>query len=119
MRKKDLITIALHMTDQSRSKKHGSYKLYEDEKIKISYDTYYPNLQVDIKVDGAWEMVARYSGHGYVQEYHKGRWEEYVMSLLPIALERKRKMEAEQKINEQARKEELFKPINDAAVFAQ
>ena len=103
---------------KKRGKKHGSYKIYEDDKIYISYDTYYPNLQVYIKVGDDRKMVAKFSGHGHTVEYHKGKWEEYAMSLLQAALARKQQKALEAQKAKREREEKRWSSVDDSAVFA-
>lgn len=113
------MTIATYLTDQREGKKHGYYEIYEDDKIKISYDTYYPNVHVVVYINGKRNLAAIFSGHGNIQEYHGGAWEKYVINVLyPKALLKEtqakeawaRKKERENKIKNA--------PLNDGSVFA-
>ena len=42
-------TVARYLRTRYESKKHGGYYVYEDDKIIIKYDTYYPNLDIRVK----------------------------------------------------------------------
>jgi len=116
--KSKLITIAKYLTDQYESKKHGGYEVYEDDKIKIMYDTYYPNVQVNVKIDDKSTLAAIYSGHGHTQEFHGGAWEKYVSdTLYPAALIAKEKY---LELQEQRKNKEIKKKsarLNDSLVF--
>lgn len=116
--KQKLMTVAIYLTDQSESKKHGGYEIYEDDKIRIAYDTYYPNVQVNVKIDGKNQLAAIFSGHGHTQEYHGGVWEKYVIgTLYPLALIKKEECLAKQqkrKLDDERKKNAR---LNDASVF--
>jgi hypothetical protein len=114
-----LIVIATHLTNQRESKKHGDYEIYEDEKIKIAYDTYYPNVQVNVKISGKSHLAAIFSGHGHTQEFHGGAWEKYVSDVLYTAAVIKQQLHLEQKEqrkldNDKAKNARL----NDESVFS-
>jgi len=102
--------IATYLRTSYQGKKHGGYNIYEDDKIKIYYDTYYPNVDVYVKLpNGTEQMVLNRSGHGYNQEFHSGEWENYCKDILyPKALEAKKKYEEEMKKKEQAEHENKF-----------
>ena len=110
--------IAQNLTTRTEGKKHGSYMIYEDDKIQIAYDTYYPNLDVYIKTPEKKTLVLLRSGHGHNQEYHPGAWEQYVLSLVPKALEAKQKAESEALERKRAEEKKAFGPVDDAAIFA-
>ena len=71
--------IANHLTTRTESKNHGGYNIYEDEKIIICLDTYYPNLEILIKKDGNKIPVLSRSGHGHNILYRPGQWEKYIL----------------------------------------
>ena len=103
-------TIATYLKTRYESKKYGGYNIYEDDKIYISYDTYYPNIDVYVKIpDGKRYCVLNHSGHGYNQEYHSGEWEKYCKDiLLPKALVKKEEHENQMKIKQQKEHEDRF-----------
>jgi len=71
--------IAINLTTRIEGKKHGGYMIFEDDKVEIIYDTYYPNVDVYVKgAEGKKHLVMCYSGHGFMQEYHHGEWESYL-----------------------------------------
>lgn len=116
--KSKLIAIAKYLETRYESKKHGGYSVYEDEKIRISYDTYYPNVQVNVLIDGGWQLAAIYSGHGYTQEFHPGAWTGYVENVLyPKAQEAKKLAQQAQQERETQRLYERNCPLDDSAVF--
>lgn len=117
--KSQLVTIANYLTTKTESKKHGGYNIYCDDKIYISYDTYYPNVQVNLFIDGKITLAALYSGHGNTQEFHGGAWEKYVENILfPRALEAKAAYEEKCKRREEEQRRIKCAPLNDSAVFA-
>ena len=117
--KNKLIVIACNLTTEVQGKKHGSYDIYKDNKIKISYDTYYPNVEVNVFIDGESKLAASYCGGGGIAEFHEGSWENYVENTLYPHAEEARK-EKELKRELKRREEESIKsaPLNDKAVFA-
>lgn len=116
--KSELILIATYLTDQYESKKHGGYEVYEDDKIKIMYDTYYPNVCVYVKIDSKKDLAAIYSGHGHIQEYHPGHWEKYVSDkLYPAALLAKDEYLKAKELKKRRDLEKKQSRLNDAHVF--
>ena len=114
-----LISIASHLTTESKYKGHGYWLTYEDDKIRIMYDTYYPNIDVWVKIDGAEKMVLNHSGHGYNEEYHPGAWEKYISEVLyPKAVEARRIKDEEIKERAELQRIEKFGSIDDSKVFA-
>lgn len=109
--------VAKNMTTRTEYKKHGSYLIYEDDKVQISYDTYYPNLDVSIRMDDKWKLVLMRNGHGFNQEYHPGAWEEYIKSLAPKAIEAKERKERERLERERKEREAKFAPVDDSKIF--
>lgn len=119
MNKDTLVSIANNLTTKYKSKGHGGYNIYQDDKICISYDTYYPNLQVNVCVDGKWELAALYSGHGHTIEFHHGAWCGYVDDVLAPKAEAARieKEQVKKRRQEDAARAKS-KPLNDAHVFS-
>ena len=114
-----LIAIAIYLITSYQSKKHGGWNIYEDEKIKIMYDTYYPNVSTYVKIDGKENLVISHSGHGITQEYHQGNWEKYISDVLyPKAIEAKRLSDIAEKQREEEKRQKLFGLIDDSKVFA-
>lgn len=70
-----------------RSKKHGGYSIYEDDRVYLCLDTYVPNVDMDVKLpNGRKERVFSRSYCGYQTTYHTGKWEIYLDSLYERAL---------------------------------
>lgn len=110
--------IAKHLQTDYQSKKHGGYEIYEDEKILIKSDTYYPNLDVWVKDGDKKVLVLLRSGHGYNQEYHPGKWEVYIHNvLMPRAIEAKNKKDAEFSVRQVIEKQSKTCPVNDEHIF--
>lgn len=116
---RELITIAKFLKTSHSSKKHGGYDIYENEYIKISYDTYCPNVRVYVKMNEQCKLVLLHSGRGCNhQEHHPGAWEKYVTNVLyPKALEAKKLAEAKEKQDEQAEYLKKFGAVDDKHIF--
>lgn len=113
-----LISIARYLKTRYEYKGHGGYMIYEDDKIEIFYDTYYPNVDVYVKLNGEKKLVLLRSGHGYDQEYHSGKWEEYVDEVLyPRALIAMKASELVKKEEEARKIQENFGVIDDSHIF--
>ena len=116
---KELVTIANYLTTRYESKKHGGHNIYEDDKIMIAYDTYYPNVTVRIFDKGDWKLVLLRNGGGFNQVYHRGLWVDYATNVLyPKALEAKAQEEEAQKKEKEREHYEKFGDIDDAHIFA-
>lgn len=90
-----------YMTTRHQSKKHGGYNIYEDDKVYISLDTYVPNITVYVKLSGNTKSRVLSIGHaGTIQEYHSGKWEEYIISLKEAALTAKKELEEKKEIKD-------------------
>ncbi len=117
--KSKLIAIAKYLRTESKGKKHGSYDIYRDDKIEIAYDTYYPNVDVRVFIDGKPATVAIYSGHGHTQEFHGGEWCRYVTDkLYPLALKAREDYETMLENKRLAEQKAKFGSIDDSSVFA-
>lgn len=110
--------VAKHLRTRYESKKHGGYDIYEDDKIIISSDTYYPNLSVYVKDGNKSICVLSRSGHGYNQEYHPGKWESYIRDvLMPHAIEARNKKDAERIARDEIQRSSKVCPVNDLHIF--
>jgi hypothetical protein len=113
-----LILIVQYLTTDRKYKGHGYWLTYEDDKIKIMFDTYYPNASVYVKLDGKEQLVLLHSGHGYNQEYHPGNWEKYVDEILYLkAVEARNIYDLEQREREELDNLNKFGAIDDSKVF--
>ena len=111
--------VAREMQTSYRTKKHGGYRIYEDNKIRIALDTYVPNVDILLlREEGPMTVfVAGYSSWGHPQVFHPGRWMEHLASLVPKARELKTEREAEEQEQKRRRREAPFTPIDDSAMF--
>lgn len=115
---KKLITIARYLTTRYESKKHGGYDIYEDEKIKISYDTFFPNVEVHINDGGKWVLVLLHNGGGFDQVNHPGKWEKYVTDVLFPKAEKAKKLKLEkQKREKEIEHNNKYGAIDDSHIF--
>jgi len=112
-----LIDIACYLTTRHELKKHGGYNVYEDDKIIIRYDTYFPNVSVDIKKDGQFVTVFFRSGHGSNSMYKRGEWEAYIQTLAPKVIAAKATEKSIIETKEQEQHQSAFGPIDDGDVF--
>jgi hypothetical protein len=111
-----LYAIANYLTTSRDYKGHGYWMNYVDDKIGISYDTYFPNFYVEINLEGKWECVF-FSGHT-VQTYHPGKWEAYVEeTLLPRAKSARAIIDKEEKEKMIAESKKNFCMIDDSKIF--
>jgi hypothetical protein len=94
------------------SKKHGGYYIYEDEKIIMRYDTYVPNVDVNVKLlDGSLQRVySKASNSSNPHKYNPGKWEDYIASLIS-KVEENKKLESDDidKFNERIQLENFGK----------
>lgn len=113
------IFIADYLKTSYSAKKHGGYNIYEDDRIRISRDTFVPNISVNIKIDGEQQTVysAGYTNHRNPDVFHRGLWIGYMMGLLPAARDAKQKKEDEVQARKEAQREKNFTPIDDRAIF--
>lgn len=110
--------IATYLKTRHESKKHGGYDIYEDDKIQISYDTYFPNISIYIKFPGKdSECVYSKSGHGILSIYHPGAWEQYIDTLYPKALKAKDDLIQQRLEKEELERQKHFTPIDDRDLF--
>jgi hypothetical protein len=112
------ILVAQYLTTRHESKKHGGYQIFEDDRLRISYGTYYPNLNIVVKDGDKTVTVLSRGGSGTVSEYHPGRWEDYVRSLYPKAKAAQETKEREWREKCEAEKRRKFEPIDDSHIFA-
>ena len=112
----DLIHIAVNLRTRYQGKGHGGYCIYEDGKIQILYDTYFPNVDVYLKDANKTHAYSR-SGHGHVNVHHPGAWESYVQTLIPLADAAKTEKEAASAAREKCEQERRFAPIDDRHLF--
>ncbi len=112
--------VARYLKTKHRTKKHGGYDIYEDEKIRVTLDTYVSNVDVLVNLNEQWTTVfaAGYSSWGHPQIFRPGVWVEHLVeTLLPRAKEMKANQERVVAAQEAARSQERYGPIDDAAVF--
>ncbi len=116
---KELLSIIYNLcaccTTQTISKGHGSWMQYEDDKILCQYDTYVPNYDVRVKLPDGTQKLVLLQNRDWRQEYHPGKWEEYLLSLKPLADAKRAEWEAERKRQEQAEKDLRSAPAGELA----
>lgn len=113
--KQTITLLCEYCTTKREQKKHGEYLIYEDDCVECSLDTYYPNIQVNVKVDVCKELVYLRSGHGNTQEYHPGAWEKHIHSLEGVALAGQRAAEEAKERRAAARNNEKWKGCSEEA----
>lgn len=113
---KEIYVITKYLKTRHESKKHGGYDIYEDDKIEISYDTYYPNRSVYVKFGSKKELV-HVSSDDKTSTHRPGKWEEYITELYEKALELKKKEEARNLEKAEKEKQDHFGTIDDSKIF--
>lgn len=89
-----IIFVCNHISNKYVTKKHGGYKIYEDDKVIVSTDDYVPNVDLSVKTTSGLERVFGCSYTGGEVTYHSGKWEEYLDSLYKKAFEVHKEKEA-------------------------
>ena len=112
----DLIHIAINLKTRYEGKKHGGWCIYEDEKIIIAYDDYFPNVEVNIK-DTEGTCVYSSSGHGITSIHKPGAWEDYISTLVPRADAAKAEKESIRAAKEKREQQRRFGGVDDGALF--
>lgn len=113
----EAIDVARYLTTHHSSKKHGGYDIYEDDKIKISYDTYFPNVSISIKDGEKLIPVYSRSGHGSIGLNKPGKWVDYIKALAEKAAKIKNEREEAATIRRRQEHEKHFGAINDSHIF--
>ena len=113
--------VAREMHTETIEKKHGSYLIYEDERLVITLDTFGPNISISIIREEQHINVfsAGLPSWDKPGVFHQGRWMDYLEKLSEkartITLERK---EAEWR-RSQMEKQARFTPVDDLDLFPQ
>jgi len=111
------ILIAKYLKTSHETKKHGGYDIYEDEKIRIRYDTYYPNMTIDIKDTGSTMYFHRvYSGSSIDNPgtYKPGKWTQYISKLSMEAKKIEQQRKDEWKATVEAERLAKFGPVHSS-----
>ena len=112
--------VVKYLTTGRTTKKHGGYKHYQDRRLWIRLDTYVPNLDIQVMVDGKREMVysAAYNSHASPQIYRRGKWVSYLKNvLLPKAEKAEKEQEKSQHEKDERERKRRYTPVDDAALF--
>ena len=111
--------VAQEMHTQTIGKKHGSYLIYDDEKLVISLDTYTPTINISI-IREEQPINVFSAGHRSWDRpgvFHPGRWIDHLEKLSEraqtIALERKETERRRSQMEQKAR----FTPVDDSDLF--
>ena len=114
-------SVANHLTTHTARKSHGGWKYYRDDRIDISLDTYVPNINVKIMLDGEWQEVysAGYHNHDRPNRYKPGKWTQYLEELAATAGEARQAKENQQAKRDQEDQERRYGAIDDGATFGQ
>jgi hypothetical protein len=108
-----IIRVCRYLTTKYSAKKHGGYKIYSDEKISATLDTYVPNVSLSVLVNGQPIITVfscNYNGDTYI--YKPGAWEGYLKQL---DKEARKSQDKKAKAAEKKRKAELkekFGPVS-------
>jgi len=108
-------TVCNYLSTRFVTKKHGGFTIYEDDKIIASTDTFVPNVDLSVKVNGNNEHVFGCSYDGSQVTYHPGKWEDYLQDLyLKAEAVQQQRLSEEQRKLEQDRVE-CERAASDAA----
>ena len=113
--------VAREMHTQTIEKKHGSYLIYDDDRLVITLDAFRPHISISIIREE--QHINVFSAGLRIWEkpgvFHRGRWMDYLEKLSEkaetIVLERKEK----ERIRSQMEQEARFNPVDDLDLFPQ
>jgi hypothetical protein len=118
-----LVTIASYlMTEEvSKASGHGTFAVYEDNRLKVVLDTYVPNLKVFVNTGlkrEKWACVLAREYTGLTHVYRPGLWEQYVQNwLFPKAQVAEERASRERREKKQEQKKINFSPVADEELF--
>lgn len=113
-------------------KKHGEYLVYDDDKIIISLDSYFPNLSVYIKdggesrpfkgqhgIDdsGGVTRVLERPGDQKPVQFRDGLWVDYIVGLGQKALSKRREYQKNAAKVKLSQLQHSNRPVDDEALF--
>ena len=98
-------------------KKHGGYNIYEDDRIHISLDTYVPNVDIAIRLNGTWTTVFAAASGNTPSIFKPGLWVEYLHGLQPQCESIKTQKEANRAAATAAEHDRCYGPVDDTALF--
>ena len=92
--------------------------IYREEKIEIVYDIKYCILKAFVFIRGKKTLAAAYNCDGSTEEFHQGKWCDYVTdTLLTKAYEKKALARIKQEEKKKAEQKRKFSPLDDSDVF--
>jgi len=111
-----ICTICDYLTTDYKSKKHGGYNYYTDNKITMNQDTYVSNVECFVKLpNDKQEEVFSCDYKGYSVTYHPGKWYNYLLNLYSKALVAKTKKIEEQELKEKEEEDKKRAPCTEEA----
>lgn len=111
--------VAREMHTQTIGKKHGSYLIYDDDRLVITLDTFTPNISINIirEEQPINVFIVGHRSWDRPRVFHQGRWMDYLEKLSEkaetIALEKKEKERIQSQIKHEAR----YNPVDDLDLF--
>ena len=115
--------VANELQNKYIDKKHGGYAVYRDDRIRVTLDTYAPNVAVRIIHSADRDETVfscAYHSAGSPNVYRPGAWVSYLLDrLLPMAMEVAKERRTEEHTRQVKREAMLFGPVDDAAIFAE
>ena len=106
--------IAQYLTTRWQSKRHGSYAIYEDDKLSIWLDTYHPTVWVRLATG---VLVLEREGSGSLVAFHPGHWLDYLEPLAERAAAAAQEEDEYWQRKRAAIRQARSQPVNDAALF--
>ena len=113
--------VAHYLKTRSETKKHGGYDIYEDDVLEITLDTYVPNLDVRLLIDGEWVTVLSAGYHSYTrpQVFRPGAWCDHLLGPLQKQAEQRRELlRLQATTRQEAELVKRYAPVQDAHLFA-
>ena len=101
------------------TKKHGGYDHYKDDRIHIRLDTYVPNVDIAVTIDGNWHTVysAAYHSIDRPSTYRPGKWVDYLFGeLTERADQRQAAHDADREVRRETHERTHFSPSDDSGV---
>ena len=112
--------VATHLRTAHEQKKHGGYDVYQDDKLRISLDTYVPNLWITvISPDGELRPVFSASHFSWHRPsiFRPGRWTQYLLDLAQAAATKREELNQQRQAREEENRLTHFGPIDDQEIF--
>ena len=111
--------VAREMHTKAIGKKHGSYLIYDDERLVITLDTFGPNINISIIREEQHINVFSAGLPSWEKPvvFHQGRWIDYLEELSEKARTIVKERKKTEQIRSQMEHEARFNPVDDLDLF--